>query len=66
MDLLTMRGSAGTSEFISQQLQIMAQMQAEQERTKQDPERRRILRPRAPMCRLCRLFLSNERTTLYA
>lgn len=46
MRILRMR--AGTSEFISQQLQIMAQMQAEQERTKQDPERRRILRPRAP------------------
>lgn len=26
----------------------MAQMQAEQERSKQDPERRRLQRPRAP------------------
>lgn len=39
------RASSGTSEFISQQLKIMQQMQAEQEHRSKQLEERKLKRP---------------------
>lgn len=39
------RCRSGTSDFIAQQLQIMAAMQAEQEQRAKDLERRKLQRP---------------------